>query len=508
MAEDKERWLRQLQDAERELEEKERAWQASEKLLCNTVNKLAGLLEDQAPAWKKDLRALRKVVKGSPKLDQLESVVKQFSDAIVHQEPTALPSVSAPGSELLDLLRALSIPNAYRGRVNQLLVRLEGVEEEKDLLGLIREASALLGELIQGGASGETDSSQVCALLISEVLFQLLERLSLPMELSERLESLKQNLEQGVEVGQWNGMLIEVSDMALEIRAKLNQDRKDTEHFLKRVTERLHELDAFFEGAEAHQRAAAEEGRAFDEAFAADIRGIERRVDEAQEISLLKSEIQVQLEALETRVSHFRQQQIGRQEEAEGRINALSGRLAEMERETAALRERVRKERRAALIDTLTRIPNRLALEERLAQETARLKRFKEPLSLVVFDVDLFKRINDDYGHLAGDNALKSIAKLLASRIRETDFIARYGGEEFVLVMPGADLKAAAQVADKLRSAVERSGFHFRGTPVQITVSGGVAQFKSGEEPAQVFERADKALYKAKQGGRNRIVQA
>ena len=179
-----------------------------------------------------------------------------------------------------------------------------------------------------------------------------------------------------------------------------------------------------------------------------------------------------------------------------------------LEEESKALKARVQKERMQAQTDTLTGVANRLGYDQRISQEYARWKRFGNPLILIVCDVDHFKRINDDYGHAAGDKALKTIAKLLQGKIRETDYLARFGGEEFVLIMPGANQDVAKEVAEKLRDAVGSSGFHFKGEPVSITISAGVAEFKEGDVPLAVFERADNALYKAKEAGRNKVVVA
>ena len=118
--------------------------------------------------------------------------------------------------------------------------------------------------------------------------------------------------------------------------------------------------------------------------------------------------------------------------------------------------------------------------------------------------MDDFKAINDRYGHKAGDKVLRTIASVLNEHLREIDFLARYGGEEFVTVLPETDLAQALLVAEKLRASIEQCDFHHRDVPVRITVSGGVAQFREGDTPDSVFERADTQLYRAKSDGKNR----
>jgi diguanylate cyclase len=179
-----------------------------------------------------------------------------------------------------------------------------------------------------------------------------------------------------------------------------------------------------------------------------------------------------------------------------------------MEIETEQLKEQVRKKQEEATHDPLTGVANRLAYNQKIESEIARNKRYQSPLTLMVWDIDKFKSINDSYGHAAGDKVLKVIAKLLSSNIRETDFVARFGGEEFVIVMPETEINAAEGVAEKLRTTIENSEFHFRGKRVVITASCGIAEIKHNETEEQLFQRADDALYEAKDSGRNCYVIA
>jgi diguanylate cyclase len=175
-----------------------------------------------------------------------------------------------------------------------------------------------------------------------------------------------------------------------------------------------------------------------------------------------------------------------------------------VQQESDILRRRLQEERNLALVDTLTGISNRLAYNERLQLEVARWRRYQSPLVLSLWDIDRFKNVNDEYGHQAGDKALKLIARLLRDHVRETDFVARYGGEEFVLLLPETQLDNALLVAELMRKRVESCGFHFHGAPVPITISCGLSQFREGDSPEQAFARADAALYRAKAQGRNR----
>jgi diguanylate cyclase (GGDEF)-like protein/PAS domain S-box-containing protein len=157
---------------------------------------------------------------------------------------------------------------------------------------------------------------------------------------------------------------------------------------------------------------------------------------------------------------------------------------------------------KAASTDRLTEIHNREKIEHELKKELERSRRYASPMSIVMFDIDHFKNINDTYGHSIGDLVLKDIARIVSDNIRSVDSVGRWGGDEFMVVLPETDSKAAGQVAEKLRLLIERSEINnIHG----ITSSFGVAQLETEESPSAIFKRVDDALYQAKRTGRNRV---
>ena len=145
---------------------------------------------------------------------------------------------------------------------------------------------------------------------------------------------------------------------------------------------------------------------------------------------------------------------------------------------------------------------------EFLARELSRSVRYKRPISLIMFDIDRFKAINDDRGHLCGDYVLRELAGRLKTIIRAEELLARYGGEEFAVVLPECPPEDAVRVGERIRALIEATPFRFDDVPIVITVSVGVACVTGGEEitPAELTERADTRLFEAKRGCRNRVV--
>lgn len=162
---------------------------------------------------------------------------------------------------------------------------------------------------------------------------------------------------------------------------------------------------------------------------------------------------------------------------------------------------------RLTTIDGLTQVYNKRYLMETLEREISRAHRYGRPLSIIMFDIDHFKHINDEYGHLAGDYVLKEMASTIKARIRREDIMGRYGGEEFVIVLPEIDHYNAVVFAEKIRRLVERHDFTFEGVRINVTISIGVATAWKGMESAEEFiKHADTHLYEAKNSGRNRVV--
>jgi diguanylate cyclase (GGDEF)-like protein len=162
---------------------------------------------------------------------------------------------------------------------------------------------------------------------------------------------------------------------------------------------------------------------------------------------------------------------------------------------------------RLTTIDGLTQIYNKRYFLETLEREISRAHRYRRELSLIMFDIDHFKKINDTYGHLAGDYVLKQLASVIKSRIRREDIMARYGGEEFAIILPEIDSFNSSQFAEKIRRLVEKTIFKFEETRIPVTISVGVGSLgNESQSPVDFIKVADDKLYEAKEGGRNKVV--
>lgn len=333
----------------------------------------------------------------------------------------------------------------------------------------------------------------------SRVLTSLIGKLSLPNPEQPRALRLLKKTKAGLS---WYELVPALEILSDLVVSALGTEQEEFEAFLKSLNERLNQLQQWLvEGEELENKFSAA-SKDFDQKM----RG---HLDELKEVlasgdtQALKGSVSSQLDEVFATLDSFKLEQKSREIAFQSHIKEMGDRLHAMEAELKDAREQLNKSQLKAMTDSLTQLPNRGAYDLYIQKEHERFKRYGGDLSLLVCDVDKFKSINDNYGHQAGDKVLQLISRQVKKGTRDTDMLARYGGEEFVVILPETDVDAAFQVGEKIRAEVANSPFHFKGTRVQITISCGVATFKKGYRPEQVFDAADAALYKAKENGRN-----
>jgi len=352
-------------------------------------------------------------------------------------------------------------------------------------------------------SSPEPSYSSVAA-HIEDTLLGLLNDLTLPEHHRPQAEAMRVRLEHGLN---WYELLPILDDLAVLMLAITDSGQHEFEAYLKQLNERLESFQSNLRAASEDHADQQSASRQLDDQLREHVGGLQSSVQEAADLNTLKNVLESRLEGLISTMDQHQQQRDQREQEVASRLQSLASRVATMEQEAQGFRVHLEEQRQKALIDTLTGLPNRAAWNERLEHEIDQLQKKRASLLLGILDLDHFKRINDGYGHLAGDKVLKIIAGQLKKRLRPSDFIARFGGEEFVFLLPHTQMEEGLALLERLRAAIEQCPFHFKGEPVTITVSMGITTFRLGERSDVVLKRADQALYRAKDEGRNRIEQ-
>lgn len=397
-------------------------------------------------------------------------------DELIH--PGDIPSTTPL------ILDSLPLPEP----IAQALAAIDPEQSEQDILYALPD-------------SPEPSYSSV-AKHIEDTLIGLLDDLTLPERHRPQAEAMRDRLKNGLN---WYELLPILDDLATLMLAITDSGQHEFEAYLQQLNERLEAFQSNLQAASDGHADNSSAARAMDTQIREQVDGLQTSMQEAADLDDLKQVLENHLEGLLGTMDQHQKQRDAREQEVAARLKGLAERVAHMEQEALGFREHLEEQRQKALIDPLTGLPNRAAWSERLEHEIKQWQQHGNTLSLAMLDLDHFKRINDNYGHLAGDKVLKIIATVLRKRLRGADFIARFGGEEFVLLMPATTPAVGAKLLETLRAAIEACPFHFKGERVTITLSMGLASFRPGEHSDLVLKRADQALYRAKNGGRNRI---
>lgn len=477
----------------------ERSYRQDEQLLCKTVTRLALATTGFNGALDPYLSRLRKLLKNGLKDEKTKQELEAFTEVLLSMDSDDAASAKDP-SLLFEFLG-----RQYPKR-KPALAQLE--RDYKHRGGRRQELLLALHELIDEEQSVVTEihPHPLDAESIREQLVHLLTDTELPAHLVPETESILERLHSDDD--DLMPLLEQTFALLSSMKKFLQSEQSDMTQFLTHVHQELFELGQHVTTASESRSQNAYQDRINRQAIAEEMQYLQQETADATELQALKKLVQDRLSSIATQIKQQQQQE---QQDTQKHLQAfqtLLTKIKSLETESTSLRESLETAQRQVLRDPLTKLPNRLAYQERLTVELAKMRRNRSPLTLAIWDVDFFKKINDTYGHKAGDKTLLIIARLLLNNSRESDFLARYGGEEFLMLFPDTDAKSAKVVAEKLRQIISTSGFNYSGHKITVTVSCGISEFAPDESAETVFKRADQALYQAKDNGRNQCVTA
>jgi diguanylate cyclase len=321
-----------------------------------------------------------------------------------------------------------------------------------------------------------------------------------------QVEMLDDKLSEPLTIDSLSSVMSALTGMVGRRIQRIDQARAEAESLLAQMLARLDEMTHFVADQNQNQKQALASSESLNAQLTGEMQAMGESVESASDLTQMRTLVRGRLEAIGKHLRDFRQRENERARTMQEKQEQMQARVTQLEAEAQKLQAQVKEEQQASLIDALTKAPNRLAYDKRIAEELERWQRFSHPTCIAAWDIDHFKRINDSYGHRAGDRVLQVVADCLKEHTRSTDFFGRYGGEEFAMIFAGASIEQVLKLTNDIRIAIGQLGFHFRGTRVSITASCGITSFQKGDTVGSAFERADAALYKAKNEGRNRCV--
>ncbi|MGY3943876.1 GGDEF domain-containing protein [Aeromonas tecta] len=336
---------------------------------------------------------------------------------------------------------------------------------------------------------------------IADELQRLITELDFAGAVGESLADIRRQLLNGITPPLLAEICLQIIELIIE---GTREERKSSQAFLSSLNESLSAVHFNFTESLDEGRALQNATQLSGQALERELVAIDHTLTRHDSPQALKGAISGHLDAIR-RLQQERDTMAGRERHLLTHLSNMEAKLRLMKEETAEYKKRLTIQKHKLFLDSLTQVHNRAALDERLELEYKRWLRYQTPLCLAIIDIDHFKNINDNYGHMAGDKALKVVAKALQSALRDTDFIARFGGEEFVVLLPNINPDKYQKPLENLRQTIKSIPFRFRDARVEITISIGATLFREGDHTTDAFERADKALYSSKHSGRDQV---
>ncbi len=298
-----------------------------------------------------------------------------------------------------------------------------------------------------------------------------------------------------------------VFDLIRDYIETTSVDREKVASFVQEIVVRIFEIESILMQSYEHSDRINTANQGFEAVLSSEMQVLKDRTAVSTSLEQLKEQISQRLASIEKALQEkqsfekaLREQEARKRNDFTAGLDQLKQELNKATRHSEALEKKLNQ-------DPLTGAYNRRAYDKKIVDEMERFLRYDTTFSLLMIDADRFKNLNDRYGHAIGDKCLKEIIKRTLPLLRKNDMLARYGGEEFVVIMPQTDLDGAREAAEKIRKTIEKIGFIYKEEKVKVTVSIGVSQARKGDQTHDaVFERADIALYQAKEKGRNQVV--
>lgn len=364
--------------------------------------------------------------------------------------------------------------------------------------------SSLFKRLFNRSSDPEnTQNDQEIMMQISHTLAGLMNNLQLPDHYNDDIADLVKALQGNSNLQQLPGLMDEVINFVM---IAIGKTQESLASYLTQLNKQLASINQTVTSSYNSQKSLSETREGFNNRLQTQVDDTSQAMIGVNDLDSLKTLINDRLSTISSTMTEHRTQMQEQEKQANQSIALLKNKVVRMEKDSTSLRSLLQEKLALAMTDSLTGLPNRTAYQDTALPLCKVMQKTKKDICFAVCDIDHFKRVNDTWGHLAGDKVLRLVPKQIRSALAKEDLIFRYGGEEFVIIFPNTTLAQATTRAEAIRAAVEKTPFNMQGEPVSISVSIGVAELQAQEDPESVFSRADKHLYMAKESGRNKVV--
>lgn len=398
---------------------------------------------------------------------------------------------------------AIEVIDTVFGNVKNVSFQAELAESEK----ADEKSKSFLSGLLKGKSVAEVENRYIDQ--FRETYQEITDTLGL--DLGERflnkLIDIGKRINTSQTIDDFQSLRIDVLALMHDYIDTVTTEREYVAEFVKDIGEKLASFEAILLSAFENTEAMYSSNSEFSTIMEGELGNITEALEVSTTLEDLKKAISTKLDIMAVTVSEKKKRDTILKDKLDNDIEMMRNEFETMKSEAMAAKKKAEQLEKEVVTDPLTGAMNRRAYDKRVKDEFKRFARYKRVFSMLLFDIDHFKQINDTYGHSIGDKCLQVIIERTAPLLRETDMLARYGGEEFIVILPETDKAGAVEVAEKLRTSVEKLEFIHRKEVVKITISVGVSEIlESDKMPSDIFGRVDMAVYEAKDSGRNRVV--
>lgn len=495
----------------------ERDFKSQSSLLINFINKISLTTKGIDTVLDNKLAKLRQTFAKSVPFGELEKQIKEISLILNNYSLENEKNISDVHEKLktsgIGLQKHQGLPNELRRSLRTLLLE---TEQHKDaIVQYIPYLTTLLGfystvfslKNSTNGPSIKTANYDVPPPLANDKLIKrftkILNTLSLSEEHSNKISQIKLSLDKNISNDTLLNTFLNAFDVII---ADLQEEKNTAKAFLFTLSETLTKVQSTVKETIHLNNSANDKHEKINVQIQKQVKAMSTSIEQATSLINVKNDINTQLELIVNSLAKKINLEQEQQEKLTSQLNDMTHKVTELEAESVKFEKIIKEEKAKTLQDALTKLGNRAAFDEHFSKEIVRFHHQSFDLAIAVLDLDDFKRINDTYGHTAGDKTLQVIANLLKKQLSKIAFIGRYGGEEFVLVFSDINKDNLMKKLTELKQKVSRLPFKFKNDNVSITTSIGVSHIKKEDNVHIAFERADQALYEAKNKGKNTIV--
>ena len=482
---------------------------------CKVIDRLGLILKGNNKEFDKKLATVRKKIKSDGDLDQLSNSLNELTSTLSEFEKRFTAGLRELKTHLLaageSLQASKGMDDTIRRQLRMVMNKLKATDSNQ--LAELQPNFLTFFDIVTAlkGANNQAETIQSANLapehdnFNQEVIDKLVSGL-IKLSKNDVIKPSLDSFSERIKLANNNDHKVDIClKFFEEVVGRFTEEYSQTQKLILNINKALADVHKTLISSLKSSKGYDEQLRKLNKQIDQQIAELSQSTTSATSLDELQIVIDKKLGVINTSIKERDIIEQERSDKLQEALQKMESKLGGLEQRTEYYRKKWIEEKVRNGIDTLTGLPNRSAYDTRIQEEHKRWQRQPQPMCIAVMDIDHFKNINDTYGHSVGDKTLKIVASTLKKHLRATDFLARYGGEEFVAILLNSGPNEVAAPLEKVRIAVEKIPFKVKDTPLNITISIGYTQLLESDNIHTAFDRADKALYEAKNTGRNRV---